>query len=166
MKALYAAPLLAPILALALAACSPAKAPVPPTYDVAGVKVAGPYSRPAAQGGNGAGFFSLTNGNTGPDILFSVESPIADHVEIHESSVEGGMMKMQHLERGVPLRAGETVEFKPGGKHLMFIGLKQALKPGDKIPATFVLEHAGRVPVELTVQGGAPKGAGMDHSAH
>lgn len=162
MKALYAAA----ALALTLAACSPAKAPAPIAYDAAGMKVSEPFSRPAPQGGNGAGFFSMTNGNNGPEILFSVESPIADRVEIHESSVEGGMMKMQHLERGVPMRPGETVEFKPGGKHVMFIGLKQALKPGDKIPATFVFEHVGRVPVELTVQGGAAKAGEMDHSAH
>lgn len=159
MKAL--APLLA-TLALALAACSPAQ---PPSYSAAGIEVVQPFSRPAALGGNGAGFFSLTNRNTGPDRLVAVESPIAGRVEIHETSTDGGMMRMQQLKDGLPMKAGETVLFKPGGKHVMFIGLRAPLKAGDRIPATFVFEKAGRAPVEFVVQGGAAQ-AGMEHQGH
>lgn len=148
---------------LAVTACSPKPAA---DYSVAGVEVAQPFSRPAPAGGNGAGFFSLTNRNGGPDTLVAVESPVAGKVELHESSVVGGMMQMRELEGGVRLKAGETVEFKPGGKHIMFLGLKQALKPGDRIPATFVLRRAGRVPVELAVQGGAASAGGGDHQGH
>lgn len=149
---------------LLLAACSPAK---PASYSVAGIAVTEPFSRPAAQGGNGAGFFSVTNNNTGPDVLMAVESPVADVVQLHESSVKDGMMRMEELKGGVPLKAGETVTFKPGGKHVMFIGLKQPLKAGDRIAATLVFRNAGRAPVELVVRDGAGGGmAGMDHHGH
>lgn len=154
----------APLAALALlTACSPAQ---PPSYSVAGAAIEQPFSRPAAAGGNGAGFFAVTNRNTGPDRLVAVESPIAGRVEIHETSTEGGIMRMQQLKDGVRLKAGETVTFAPGGKHVMFIGLRQALKAGDRIPATLVFEKAGRAPVEFLVQGKAAAGGGMDHNGH
>src|SRR5215217_670959 len=146
-----------------LAACSPAQ---PPSYSVAGAAVDQPFSRPAAAGGNGAGFFTVTNRNTGPDRLMAVESPIAGKVEIHETSTDGGIMRMERLDRGVDLKPGESVTFKPGGKHVMFSGLHQALKAGDRIPATLVFEKAGRAPVEFVVQGKAAAGGGMDHNGH
>lgn len=156
------------LLALAavavLAACAPAK---PATYTVDGVTLAEAFSRPAPQGGNGAGFFTVTNGNSGPDTLLRVESPVALRVELHETSTEGGVMRMRELESGLKLKAGETVVFKPGGKHVMFLGLVQPLAVGDKIPATLVFERAGRAPIELTVKArdAAPAGA-MEEHAH
>jgi len=151
-------------LALLLAGCSPA---TPPSYSSAGIAVAAPFSRPAPAGGTGAGFFSVTNNNTGPDVLVAVESPIAAKVQIHETSTAGGMMRMEELKDGVPLKAGQTVVFQPGGKHVMFIGLVRPLKAGDRIPATLVFRHAGRAPIELVVRGGDLSGmagmAGHDH---
>lgn len=157
-----------PVLTLAaaalIAACSPAK---PVTYAAANIEVADAFSRPAAQGANGAGFFALTNRNSGPDRLMSVESPIAGRIEIHETSTRGGVMRMEELKQGVSLKAGETVVFKPGGKHVMFIGLNQPLEVGGKIPATLVFEKAGRAPIELTVQArGESAPAGSDHHGH
>jgi copper(I)-binding protein len=146
-----------------IAACSPAQ--TLPAYTVGNVDVAAPFSRPAPAGGNGAGFFTLTNRNAGGDVLIAVESPIARRIEIHESSVVNGMMQMRELPAGVPMKAGESVAFKPGGKHVMFIGLNQALKAGDRIPVTLVLKRAGRVPVEFTVQGRAATGGG-EHEGH
>jgi len=156
---------LAPVFAaLLLAACSPAK---PPSYSSAGIAVAEPFSRPAPAGGNGAGFFSVTNNNAGPDVLIAVESPIAARVRMHETSMADGMMRMDELKDGVPLKAGQTVRFQPGGKHVMFIGLTQPLKAGDRIPATLVFRNAGRTPIELVVRGGGMPGmagmAGHDH---
>jgi copper(I)-binding protein len=156
--------LLAAAALVTLAACAPAQ---PASYSAEGVAVAEPFSRPAPQGGNGAGFFTLTNANTGPDTLLRVESPIAARVELHETSTEGGVMRMRELEGGLKLKAGETVVFKPGGKHVMFLGLVRPLAIGDKVPATLVFEKAGRAPIELTVKArdAAPAG-GMDGHAH
>ena len=156
-------PLLAAAALATVAACAP---PQPATYATANVAVAEPFSRPAAQGGNGAGFFTLSNNNTGPDTLLHVESPVALRVELHETSTEGGVMRMRELKDGLKLKAGETVDFKPGGKHVMFLGLVRPLAVGDKIPATLVFERAGRAPIELTVKArdAAPAGGKQEHA--
>jgi copper(I)-binding protein len=160
----YIHPLLALAAAATVAACAPAK---PASYTVEGVAVAEPFSRPAPQGGNGAGFFTVTNNNTGPDTLLRVESPVALRVELHETSTEGGVMRMRELEGGLKMKAGETVVFKPGGKHVMFLGLTRPLAVGDRIPATLVFEKAGRAPIELTVQArDSAAGGGMENHGH
>jgi copper(I)-binding protein len=155
--------ILALTLVALLVACSPAK---PVAYSAAGIAVSEPFSRPAPAGGSGAGFFAITNNNTGPDVLVAVESPVSALVQLHESSVKGGMMRMEELKDGVPLKAGETITFEPGAKHVMFIRLGQALKAGDRIPATLVFRNAGRVPVELVVQGRPAGAAGMEQHGH
>ena len=57
------------------------------------------------------------------------------------------------------IKPGETVELKPGGMHVMFMGLKQPLKQGQRVKGTLVFEKAGTVEIEFTVQAvGAPAG--------
>ncbi len=155
--------LLAAAALATVAACAPAQ---PATYAAANVAVAEPFSRPAPQGGNGAGFFTVSNNNTGPDTLLRVESPVALRVELHETSTEGGVMRMRELKDGLKLKAGETVTFQPGGKHVMFLGLVRPLAVGDRIPATLVFERAGRAPIELTVKArdAAPAGGKEEHA--
>jgi periplasmic copper chaperone A len=83
---------------------------------------------------------------------------------------------MTPMKDGVAIPAGADIEFKPGGMHVMFIGLKAPLKAGQKIPVTLVFRDSGRITVELPVQT-TPAGHGddehgemehgdMDHSAH
>jgi len=149
-------------LPLLLAACGPAR-PVGP----AAIVVSEAWSRPAATGGTGAGFFELTNSGGAADTLLAVESPISDEVQIHQSSDEGGVMRMRQVTEGVTVKAGETVGFAPGGLHVMFIRLKAAQVAGDRIPATLVFRESGRKPVELTVRvAGAAPGGDMAHHGH
>jgi periplasmic copper chaperone A len=71
--------------------------------------------------------------------LVGVASPIAGFVEIHESSMHGGVMRMRAVPR-VPLVANKTVELKPGGYHVMLMSLKQPLKVGETVPITLTFE--------------------------
>ena len=71
--------------------------------------------------------------------LVGVRSPAADMVQIHEMAMEGDVMKMREVP-GIDLPAGKMVELKPGGYHVMMMGLKQAIKPGDSVPLTLVFE--------------------------
>lgn len=84
--------------------------------------------------------------------LVAVSSPIAGHAEIHEMSMTGDLMRMRPV-AGVDLPPGQPVELKAGGHHIMLMDLKQALKAGDKLPVTLVVESAGgrREQVELQV---------------
>lgn len=71
--------------------------------------------------------------------LVSVQSPVAGVSEVHEMAMDGNVMKM----RAVPsleLPAGQAVELKPGGYHVMLMDLKQAVKAGETVPLTLVVE--------------------------
>ena len=71
--------------------------------------------------------------------LVGVASAAAKVVEIHEMKLEGGMMKMSAVTR-LPLAAGKVVELKPGGYHVMLMGLAQPLKEGDTVPLSLTFE--------------------------
>ena len=90
----------------------------------------------AQQKASGA-FMRITSAQGGK--LLSVSSPVAGVAEIHEMAMQGDTMRM----RAVPsleLPAGQAVELKPGGYHLMLMDLKQQLKAGDSVPLTLVVE--------------------------
>ena len=76
--------------------------------------------------------------------LVAVSSPVAAVVEIHEMAMDGNVMKMRALPDGLALPAGQTVTLRPGGYHVMLMGLKQQLKAGDKIPFTLTVEDADK----------------------
>ena len=71
--------------------------------------------------------------------LVGVASAAAKVVEIHEMKMEGGMMKMSAVTR-LPLAAGKVVELKPGGYHVMLMGLAHPLKEGDTVPLSLTFE--------------------------
>lgn len=85
--------------------------------------------------------------------LVDAASPVAKIVEIHEMKMDGGMMKMNAVDK-VPLPAGKAVELKPGGYHVMLIDLGKPLKEGDTVPLklTFI-DKAGK---KTTVDVNAP----------
>ena len=66
--------------------------------------------------------------------------------------MENGIAKMREL-KDVELKPGQTIEFKPGGSHVMFVNLKHPLSKGEHIKGTLIFEHAGTVQVEYSVEG-------------
>jgi copper(I)-binding protein len=102
--------------------------------------------------------------------LVAVRTPVAGRVEIHEMAHEDGVMKMRALPTGLPLPAGQAVELKPGGYHLMLMELKQPVKAGEPVPLTLVVEGEGgrreevAVKAEVKALGAqAPSAAPMQH---
>jgi len=147
----------APILASVAEAAS---------YRLGALEVGRPWSRPAAVGGTGAGFMTLTNRGKAPDALVRVESALARQVEIHRSTTVGGVASMQP-QPTLPIPAGGTVTLAPRGYHLMFLGLTQALKPGDAIPATLTFASGARLKVVFRVgTGAAPPAQDAGHAGH
>ncbi len=71
--------------------------------------------------------------------LVAASSPVAGVVEIHEMSMNGNVMKMRKMS-ALDLPAGKTVELTPSGVHVMLMDLKQALKEGDVVPLSLVVE--------------------------
>ena len=153
--------LTASLAALALAA--PAQAA---SYRLGSLEVVQAWSRPAAAGTNGAGFMTVTNHGKAADTLTKVESPAAERVEMHKTSMVGAIMSMKRLDAGLPLSPGESVSFAPGGYHLMLIRLTKPLKTGDVVPATLTFASGARLKVEFPVRNAAGEAGDMDHMAH
>jgi copper(I)-binding protein len=102
---------------------------------------------------------------TDADKLRGASSPKAKRVEIHETAMtDQGVMKMRPVEDGLALPAGETVTLKPGGKHIMVMGLDGELAKGATLPLTLDFEVAGEVEVAVPV-GMGPSAAGDDAGA-
>jgi hypothetical protein len=97
------------------------------------------------------GFMAISNSGAASDRLISGSADFAGKVEIHEMSMEGDVMKMRPVEGGLEIPAGGSVELKPGGFHVMFMGLKEPMKPGEKRKAKLVFEKAGEVEIEFDV---------------
>ena len=101
------------------------------------------------------GFLTIENTGAEPDRLVSATSDIAGETQIHEMAMQGDVMKMRQLADGLEIPAGETVVLAPGGFHIMFMGLKQALVEGETITVTLTFEKAGTVDVVLPVEAAA-----------
>jgi periplasmic copper chaperone A len=113
------------------------------------VKVDQPWARPTVPGQQGGGgFLSITSATA--DRLVSGSTPLAERFELHTMAMKGDVMEMRQVD-AIELPAGQTVQLKPGGLHVMFIGLKQPLALGSKVPVTLKFEKAGEVKVEFDV---------------
>ena len=71
----------------------------------------------------GGGYLTITNGGDSADRLVSISAEGFDEVSLHETTTDDmGVARMSHID-GLDLPAGETVTLKPGGLHIMFMGL-------------------------------------------
>lgn len=113
----------------------------------------------------GSGYLTIVNKGTTGDKLLSGVSAVSGKVELHEMTMNKGVMTMRPLAEGLPVGPGQTVQLAPGGLHLMLTDLKAPLKQGDKVPLTLQFEKAGAVNVTLDVQGVGAKGPGMNEKA-
>lgn len=102
-------------------------------------------------GGTGAVYVTLSNTGAQPDSLVSASSDAAQTVELHEVKNEGGVMKMRPVST-IPIPANGKTELKPGGYHIMLLGLTHDLKAGDRIPVTLKFERGGELRVEASVK--------------
>lgn len=128
--------------------------------------VTGAFARATPPNAQVAGGFLTITSQDGADRLLSAASPVADRVEIHEMTMQGDVMTMRPQPEGLAIPAGETVELKPGGYHLMMLGLKQPLVEGETLPMSLSFEKAGKVDITLQVRAINARGAAGDKHAH
>lgn len=101
---------------------------------------------------NGAGFGILHNTSTEDLVIISASSPAAVDVEIHTHvHHHGGQMAMEQID-ALPVSAGESVELRPGGYHLMLMQLKQPLRTGDVHPVTLTLDSGEKITFDIEVK--------------
>ena len=131
---------------LLLSACGPKK----------GIEVHSAWARPAAQGGNGGVYFELHNHGSASDELTGVTSDVAEAVEIHESKMEGDVMKMEMMP-SLPIDAYADMAFEPGGLHVMLVNLKQDLKLDDEFEIVLHFKTHEDITVHVIVKDSAPE---------
>ena len=133
-------------------------------FKLGAIAIGHPYARATVTGQpTGGGYLKLDNKGT-DDRLVSASAAVSTAVELHVMKMEGDMMRMRQVD-GIDLPAGKVVELKPGGFHIMFVGLKAPLKAGDQFPLKLKFEKAGEVTVDVKVEapGKAAMPADMKH---
>lgn len=136
------------VVALALAAAAHA----------AGIEARGAWIRATPPGATtAAGYVTLSNHGLS-DRLIGGRTAAAADVQVHEMSMAGGIMRMRPLPGGLAIGASQTVSLAPAGKHLMLLGLKGPLKPGQHVRIVLRFQRAGDVAVDFTVRDGETAG--------
>ena len=133
-------------------------------YKLGDISVTDPHARPTVvKQPSGAAYVTVENRGKAADRLLGVSSPVAESAAIHTMAMDGDIMRMR--EAGpLPLAPAAKVEMKPGaGYHIMLIGLKRPLQPGDSFPVTLSFEKAGKLEVLVTVDGRETKPEGHGH---
>lgn len=131
-----------PVL-LALAGCQQA-APKAASVDNAWVRL------PAVTGRPGAAYFTI-HGGAVEDRLMAVASPQAIRAEMHDMSMEGGIMKMAPIDGGLSVPAKGEVAFTSGGKHVMLFDISPQALPGGKMTLTFTMASGQKLETEAAV---------------
>ncbi len=120
-------------------------------YRLGALVIADPWAR-ATPGGarNGAAYVTIRNRGRDADRLIAVSSPAAARAALHTHIMEAGVMKMRRL-AAFEVAAGAVTAMKPGGSHIMLMGLTAPLVQGGSFPLTLTFERAGTLTLEVTV---------------
>jgi len=128
----------------------------------AAVTVDGAWARPTVPGQKGTGAFMRITAKDGAKLV-GASSSAAGVVEVHEMKMDGGVMKMRPVP-ALDLPAGQTVELKPGGYHVMLMDLKNTLPKDSTVPLTLLFKDArgndSRLELKVPVASSAPSGSG------
>jgi periplasmic copper chaperone A len=121
-------------------------------YQLKSLSIDHPFARATPPGAkSGGAFFVVENAGATPDKLIGVTSPLAGNAEIHQMTMDGGVMRMRAV-LALDIPPGGKVELKPGGYHVMLLDLKQPFKVGDKVPLTLTFQNAGSIGVSVDVE--------------
>lgn len=167
LKSLLQVPLALILVMFALAACSASRmtggqAAMPPAAQpaiqgasatVGPLQINDAWARAAGEGMTSAVYFTVRNTGGAPDRLVKVQSNIAKSVETHTTEMKDGAMAMRPVD-GYDIPAGGELVLKPGGNHIMLVGMNKDLKADDAVTLTLQFEKAG--PVDITLKGRNP----------
>jgi copper(I)-binding protein len=142
------------LLTAALLAAAPALAQTP------SVEVQNAWARATAAGAKAGGIFLTMTDKGPPDRLIGASTPVAATAEVHETVNDKGIMRMRPVP-ALPLQPNNPLTLKPGGYHIMLMGLKQQLKDGETFPVTLNFEKAGNVTTTVHVAKAGAMGPGM-----
>jgi copper(I)-binding protein len=120
----------------------------------ADISVTQAWARATVPGQKAGGVFLRLDNKGNADRLLSARADVCEAVELHSMTMDGDVMRMREL-LAIELPAGGSVELKPGGLHLMLLGLKSPLKEGSRFGLTLKFERSGELKVDVPVRSGA-----------
>ena len=124
-----------------------------------------PWARATPGGAQiGGGYLTVDNKGTTPDRLVGGSFQASSGFELHQMSMDGGVMKMRPT-GPLEIPAGGKLTLDPSATHIMSTGLKRGLKKGETVDGTLTFEHAGTVPVSFEVEGIGAKAPDKDGAA-
>ncbi|MFT3893513.1 MAG: copper chaperone PCu(A)C [Anaerolineales bacterium] len=121
-----------------------------------GIETHNAWMRPAAKGENGSIYFELHNHGSEADELLSITTDVAQAAEIHESKMEGDVMKMDML-TSLPIKGFADVTFKPGGLHVMLVNVNKDFKLNDELEIVLHFKTHEDITVHVIVKDAAPE---------
>ncbi len=102
---------------------------------------------------NSAAYMTIRNTGREADALIGATTSVSRMTELHEMIMEGDVMRMRPIAgQRIEIPAGGQVELKPGGLHVMLLGLNQTLEPGTTVELTLRFEKAGELKVQAEVR--------------
>lgn len=121
-------------------------------YGAGDLQVRHPWTRATPAGATvAAGYLEIRNSGQQADRVVGASTPAAERVEFHVQVQEGDVLKMREVrDFGVPAR--QRLTLRPGGSHLMLVGIKQPLAKGGRVPLMLRFERAGELQIELEIQ--------------
>lgn len=115
--------------------------------------VVDPYARAASKVmKNGAAYMVLHNHGTRTVVLTGVRSEVAARSMLHQSKMANGLMKMLPVDK-LAIAPGAVVQLRPGGYHIMLMGLKHELKEGSHFALSLQFSDGSEQRIEVPVRG-------------
>ena len=133
------------VLFFLLGACSPAQ-----EASTKGIEISAPMAMSGKTGETTGAFMSIKNTGSESDRLVGAKCEAATMTQVHETVMKDDVMTMREVE-GIDIPAGQTVELKRGGYHIMLMNLKQDVQAGETTSCTLIFEKAGEVTISAKV---------------
>jgi len=136
------------VVVIMFTACAPTVSPTPLPTDLL---VTDAWVRTTAADGTSAAYMTITNGTGTLERLIRASADAADVTMLHETVIEGGIARMDHL-TGIDIAPGQSIALEPIGYHLMLIGLRHELVVGEQVAITLEFDSGKTVSVVADVR--------------
>ena len=122
-------------------------------YKLGDLEIAHPWTRATLPNAPvGGAYLSIENNGTKAVTLTGATTPVAKTAEVHSMAMTDGVMTMKKVEGGLTIEPGATVTLKPGGYHVMLMGLTQSIEEGASIPMTLEFSTGETIDVDLKAE--------------
>ncbi|AQX30015.1 copper chaperone PCu(A)C [Bartonella schoenbuchensis] len=136
-------------------------------YKLGELEIIYPWTRETPKSAKvGSGYLHIINHGNTPDRLIAISMDGVQETEIHSMAAVNNIMQMKKLSNGIEIPGNGEIILKPGGNHIMFIGLSQPFQQGNKINAKLTFEKAGAINVDFFVDAIGVTSSSKPHTSH